>query len=520
MPRKTEAKNALPTDDAAGTSAAPWAIDHLKVDRRVMRILKEQGLRNVQGLIATRVSQIRGMGPATVATLGRALADRLSASDAMNVVGQDASAIIDGALKSAFQERAVLIRTPVTKRTARRKPVASPSVVSTPSGTPTGPITTIGTTGPSEEIAPDAAVKDATPVVTEDEAPAMDVSTTNDRAEQPNEDVESEKRRPHGWATRRIQLDPTHPDLEGVLGDRCEAKEVPSGPRKTRVTGGIVITEVLEDGRMLILCHDRYLLPIVTEACGRFEAVPEGRGWTSDHRTHHRILHVLRSDEAIERLREQNPVWNRVEPTHSTSRGSLHLRPYESSGKQYFEVRSHPYDEAMVKRLDVVCGTLGGKWSPVKRNWSLAAQHQAALLRAMEPDRAPLMSAPDEYAVPDRTYRDSGLEYASAFANKPDLDWYEAKGQIMLIDTPQGRIEIVRVEPRTWIARRPNGGSTAAGINALITQACGTMMGSQGNWHPPFAGRRFDPADAERIIATLKGEGADTPAPPGTGILV
>ena len=508
MPRKTEAKNALPTDDAPGTSDAPWAIDHLKVDRRVMRILKEQGLRDLQGLIASRVSQIRGMGPATVTTLGRALADRLSGSDAMDVVGPDASNVIDGALKSAFQEQADLMRTPITKKATRRKPIAGGSGVPKPSRSLPDDVPITETSEPSVEIAPDAVVEDSAPIVIEDGTPAVEVSETESPTEAPSGDVKPEKPRPHGWATQRIELDPTHPDLKDVFGDRFETREVPSGPRETRVTGGIIITEVLEDGRLLILCHDRYLLPIVTEACERFDAVPEGRGWTSDHRTHHRILHLLRSDEAIERLREQNPVWNKVEPTHATSRGSLHLRPYESSGKQYFEVRSHPHDEAMVKRLDVVCGTLGGKWSPVKRNWSLGAQHQAALLRAMEPDRAPLVSAPDEYAVPDRTYRDSGLEYASAFANKPDLDWYEAKGQIMLIDTPQGRVEIVRVEPRTWIARRPNGGSTAAGINALITQACGTMMGSQGNWHPPFAGRRFDPADADRIIATLKGEGA------------
>ncbi len=248
--------------------------------------------------------------------------------------------------------------------------------------------------------------------------------------------------------------------------------------------------------------NDRYLLPHVAEACVDAGGTPEDRGWILDVDAYHRVVETLRSASFGDGLRERNQVWSRVDPTHHTPRGTLHIRPFETGGKAYVDVKSHPYEETMVRRLDVVCPALGGKWNPMKRCWAVHAHQQTALLRAMEPDEAPRERGQDEYGVPDRTFRESGLEYASVFGNKPDLDWYEANGQIILVDTPEGRVEIVRVDPEVWIARKPNKGNP--GINATITEACGTMLGSQGNWHPPFAGRRFRASRAGEVIARLK----------------
>jgi len=464
-----ESADTRPDDHAADMPDGPWAVHRMAVDKRIATRLATNGVVDIRDASLTRIEAIRGMGPASVAAFVDALPDRLEAIRTSGIHAPTVEAILSGSDPYAVPPA------PEPAKTGRRK--ASSTRTKKPVVVSRKPAPETPASSPSE-IDP-ARSGGRPPAESPPEADVVASDVADGSVTSPVSDAIAER-----------------PIPEAVL---CAGE-----PYAVELSGGAVIVQSIGGNRMSVQCHDRYFLPHVAKACVEHEAVVDGRGWILDLGRYDRMMTWLRSDELSLRLRDENQVWNRVDPTHRTPRGSLHIRQFEMGGKGYIDVKSHPYEETMVRRLDLVCPALGGRWNPMKRCWSVHAHHQAALLRAMEPDQPPRERGRDEYAVPERTFRESGLEYASVFGNKPDLDWYEANGQIMLIDTPDGQVEIVRVDPETWIARKPNKG--LPGVNAAITEACGTMFGNQGNWHPPFAGRRFSASDADEVIARLEGK--------------
>lgn len=465
-----------PVDHAGTMPEGPWAIRHLAVDGRISRLLEAAGIVDLRDASRERITGIKGIGPAAVAAFEKALPIRLQAISLSGIHVPTPEAVLNGEDPHAVpvveaapvKRRSAGGRTPKTDAVSSRprKPKrASPRKVSSGIDAP-------HTEGADAQVlGPDVAQPPS------DREPS-DAETTAIPADEPTE--------------RTVEA--PSPIMEAVL---CAGEPYP-----VELSGGTIIAQSIGGNRMLVLCHDRYLQPHVAQACIDEGGTPEGRGWVLDLRAYDRMTAALRSESFSDGLRDRNQVWTRIDPTHRTPRGTLHIRPFETGGKAYIDVKSHPYERTMVRRLDVVCPALGGKWNPMKRCWAVHAHQQTALLRAMEPDESPKERGLDEYGTPERTFREAGLEYASVFGNKPDLDWYDANGQIILVETPEGRVEIVRVDPEVWIARKPNKGNP--GINATITEACGTMLGSQGNWHPPFAGRRFHASRAEEVIARLK----------------
>lgn len=479
---------ARPADHAGIMPEGPWSIRHMTIDARISRLLESGGIVDLRDASRERMADIKGIGPAAVTAFERSLPTRLDAIAALGIHVPTSDAVLNGtdpyARPASEPAPAMKSRSPT-----RTKKDGSSSTGRKPARTRAGK----GTASVVHEDPVD-------PPVTPDHTPhAASIGGHEERT------LEMASETPIAAdETNDLQRD----DGDGPQQEAASEIRVPSDvlqpvePHPVALSGGTIIARNIDANRMLVLCHDRYLLPHVAEACVDAGGTPEGRGWILDVDAYHRVVETLRSASFGDGLRERNQVWSRVDPTHRTPRGALHIRPFETGGKAYVDVKSHPYEETMVRRLDVVCPALGGKWNPMKRCWAVHAHQQTALLRAMEPDEAPRERGQDEYGVPDRTFRESGLEYASVFGNKPDLDWYEANGQIILVDTPEGRVEIVRVDPEVWIARKPNKGNP--GINATITEACGTMLGSQGNWHPPFAGRRFRASRAGEVIARLK----------------
>lgn len=469
MTIKSDASNALPEDHASKSPDGPWSVSGLPLSRPISELLSKAHLVDIRDVSRERLNAIKGVGPKSMQTIIAMLENRLAEIVAGGTAAPDASSILDG----TYRHPSPNVDAPKRRKAPRRQSMAA--VAAPPAGKDTVE---------ADHVLP-------SPTITTDEARSI-VQDTTPPAVVPISDVKSQG---------------TAPDQQAADSPAAPLPEAPgpTGPfGMVEVSGGRIIVEEMDDGRIRVLCHDRFMLQHVGAACAGFGGIDDGTGWIVRAVDHAALIKGMRSSDLINRLRKENQTWNRKEPTHRTPRGDLHIHAFEGGGKRFITVRSHPYSEVMARRLDVVCPALGGKWNALNRSWSLYAHQQAALLRSMEDDAAPGGAGnPDDYAVPERTFVEAGLEYASVYGNKPDLDWYEAKRQTMLVETPKGTVEIVRVNPETWIARKPNS-SRSGDVNAQITAACGTMMGDQGNWHPPFAGRRFPAAQKDRVLARLR----------------
>lgn len=277
-------------------------------------------------------------------------------------------------------------------------------------------------------------------------------------------------------------------------------------PAVVPVFGGHLLIERLADERRRVLCEDRWLRDRFEEACASLNVPVDADGHAVLPYETCRLLVAGLKDTSV---RKELRAWNQPvvrPPSLVTAHGRIGVTVFMSAGGPIAAVKPLENDGRIENRMDLVCPTLGGRWSDEKSTWSIPKARLQDLARAMDVLPAGAPPAPAEIrraAAADRrppAAEKDGLAYAIGDDGKADKDWYRRAGRREDVEVLGGIVHIYHVDERTWLAAKHDGDGA---VNAAIKDAVARVSGYQG-YHGPLNGHKFPAADAPRIVAELR----------------
>ena len=277
-------------------------------------------------------------------------------------------------------------------------------------------------------------------------------------------------------------------------------------PAVVPVFGGHLLIERLADERRRVLCQDPWLRDRFEEACASLNVAVDADGHAVLPYETCRLLVAGLKDTSV---RKELRAWNQPvvrPPSLVTAHGRIGVTVFMSAGGPIAAVKPLENDGRIENRMDLVCPTLGGRWSDEKSTWSIPEARLQDLARAMDVLPAGAPPAPAEIrraAAADRrppAAEKDGLAYAIGDDGKADKDWYRRAGRREDVEVLGGIVHIYHVDDRTWLAAKHDGDGA---VNAAIKDAVARVSGYQG-YHGPLNGHKFPATDAPRIIAELK----------------
>jgi hypothetical protein len=436
-------------------------LDGLGLTSRIVALLRDAGLTTRDSIDEASLKAAAGIGPAIAAKVLAAL--------------------------SVDREPAPITAEP------------EPSSPATVSGLPESHDSTVvtGSGAEADVISDDAAIHDTDSGTSHSEEPGAeevdddgDLETSLLRADEPiaadSEDLL------FGGASRPSPL-PERPAAEGP-------------PVVVPVFGGHLLIERLADERRRVLCEDRWLRDRFEEACASLNVVVDADGHAVLPYETCRLLVAGLKDTSV---RKELRAWNQPvvrPPSLVTAHGRIGVTVFMSAGGPIAAVKPLENDGRIENRMDVVCPTLGGRWSDEKSTWSIPESRLQDLARAMDVLPAGAPPAPAEIrraAAADRrppAAEKDGLAYAIGEDGKADKDWYRRAGRREDVEVLGGVVHIYHVDERTWLAAKHDGDGA---VNAAIKDAVARVSGYQG-YHGPLNGHKFPAADAPRIVAELR----------------
>ena len=277
-------------------------------------------------------------------------------------------------------------------------------------------------------------------------------------------------------------------------------------PAVVPVFGGHLLIERLADERRRVLCQDPWLRDRFEEACASLNVAVDADGHAVLPYETCRLLVAGLKDTSV---RKELRAWNQPvvrPPSLVTAHGRIGVTVFMSAGGPIAAVKPLENDGRIENRMDLVCPTLGGRWSDEKSTWSIPEARLQDLTKAMDVLPAGAPPAPAEIrraAAADRrppAAEKDGLAYAIGDDGKADKEWYRRAGRRDDVEVLGGIVHIYHVDERTWLAAKHDGDGA---VNAAIKDAVARVSGYQG-YHGPLNGHKFPAADAPRIVAELK----------------
>jgi hypothetical protein len=262
-------------------------------------------------------------------------------------------------------------------------------------------------------------------------------------------------------------------------------------PAVVPVFGGHLLIERLADERRRVLCEDQWLRDRFEEACASLNVAVDADGHAVLPYETCRLLVAGLKDTSV---RKDLRTWNQPvvrPPSLVTAHGRIGVTVFMSAGGPIAAVKPLENDGRIENRMDLVCPTLGGRWSDEKSTWSIPEARLQDLARAMDVLPAGAPPAPAE------------IRRAAAADRRPpaaEKDWYRRAGRREDVEVLGGVVHIYHVDERTWLAAKHDGDGA---VNAAIKDAVARVSGYQG-YHGPLNGHKFPAADAPRIVAELR----------------